>query len=672
MNSPTPRRGLPLVKSALAALTVGTLAAALAIVSPFLESGADAADVPGAITALSYAGNHSTPLQPGDTFRLDATWAIPSTAAPGDTFTVGFPSNVTGKPQTFPLTSASGDEIASCVVGASSLICTLSPYVEDHVGLKGTLNFYLTLPGPYDELLFTLSEDVIYRLPVPPNPNPTPRPTPTPTTPSTPPPPPVISRISKYATRYQGLPAWGITVPAEFLTFSGIEVPLTDTYDEFQTPTLGSILIQRIPQGSGTPVATLQAGTGPDTYTLTPNAGPNQFSIAIHEPVAGMYYRIIYGFTVAEGTPDGTVLTNTVEGWGRSQANQTYQEADGKGDGYPAGKLSVTKIVHGTPPTTVTGYPIDVDCTFLPDPSLGYHRSATVAAGATTTFTKIPLGSTCTVTETDTFGATVEYSPSPTIAVTTSAPRGAVTVTNTFPPSGQLTVIKHTAGDAPAPQGTFPVDVACTLGEKTRTDHVTVAVDQPAIVTGITVGSTCRVTETDDRGASVVTYDQRDVEIATEGSNVDVVVTNTYLIPRGTLQIIKKTAGNGAVPASEFAVQVECTTGGKEVADFPRSTAVRLSTPTRLDRIPVGSVCSVRETDSRGASAVSYSAKSVTITDTTTPATITIVNTYTTGGALAFTGRDLRTGIALLALAQVAFLAGAILVIAGRRRRRGA
>lgn len=670
MNSRTPRRGLPLVRSAFAALTVGTLAAALALIVPTWGDDADARDLSSAITGMTYSGNQSTPLQPGETFALDATWLVPDDAEPGDTFTIGFPSSVQGEPMTFRINSSTGIEIATCVVGASSLVCTLSDYVADHTKIQGTMHFSVKLLTPYDELLFTLSQDTVWRVPVPPNPNPGPSPTPTPTPTTTPrPTPPPVDRILKSAVRHRGMPGWAITLPAESLMFSGQEVPLTDTMDEYQIPQLDTLQVWRYAQQTTTAIAELHAGSGPDTFTLTSD-GDHRFRIAIHQPMAGMYYRIQYAVQIADGTPDGTVLSNTVEGWGRATASQTYQEADGKGDGYPAGTITVTKVVSGTAPAAAVEYPLTVDCTYAADASLNYHRTGSVTAGSNVTFRRIPLGSTCTVRETDSRGAIASYSPEGEVRVTTSSPRVNVKITNTFPLSGSLTIVKRINGDGPAPAGPFPMTVTCTLDQTETTHDVEVTVAAPAVVDGIPLGSRCTVTETNDRGADFVSYDRARVDIVSESVTEQIVVTNTYLIARGSLVIVKQTDGNAPAPAGDFPMEVECTLRGTAVAEFPHATSVRLGTPARLDRIPVGSVCSVRETDSRGASAVSYSADSVTIRDSATPSTITVVNTYTSGAGLAFTGRELRSSVALLALAQTAFVVGAILVIVGRRRRR--
>lgn len=772
---PRRRPVLSLVVALGAALAVAIAGAVLAFTAPIIA--ADAQDVPGAITSLRFVApdpaNPSAPLKPGQQFRMDATWSVPDTAQPGDTFSLVFPSPITGNSSTFVMNDPSGNDVGTCVVVGNNVTCTLSDYVLTHSGVQGTLYFYATVSGAYDRLVFSTSWGGTFDLDVPPydpNPGPTPDPTPGPVPPPT--------AISKTVGHSAGAQRWVVQVPGSQLRFNGSDVVLTDTYDTHLRIDLSTLVVQRIPTslyGTASAPVALREGSGADTYTLVRDAGPNSFQLTIHDAMPDQIYSLWYSSTVAPGTADGTVLTNTIVGLGQSSAQTVYSGAGGDGGG-TQGRLTVTKATAGTGDAPAGSFPMSVTCVRNGATVVGFPREAQIAAGASVTFDAIPLGAECTVTETDPRGAdsvaysqrtvtvasatvpvvvtvTNTYAAAPTGALaitkrtagTGAVPAGpfairvecaregaavagyprdgqilpdetlrfdripvgavctitetdsknatsvgysaqtvtiteedtpvAVTIVNTFQPgTGSLTVTKRVDGDGVAPTGAFPISVVCGEEDALLPGFprlLEILAGRTATIEDIPVGAQCRITETDSKGATRVGYSAQLVTITDATTPVEVTVTNTYVASRGALIVTKRVAGDGTAPSGTFPLEIECTRGSTAVAGFPYRAEIAARKSIELDAIPVGSTCTITETDSRGASSVRYSQQTVTITDATTPVTVTVTNTYTAPPpGLAFTGRGVGWGLGVLGTAQAAFLLGALLLLTARRRRR--
>ena len=666
---------LSLIVALGAALAVAIAGAVLAFTAPIIA--ADAQDVPGAITSLRFVApdpaNPSAPLTAGQQFRMDATWSVPDTAQPGDTFSLVFPSPITGNSSTFVMNDPSGNDVGTCVVVSNNVTCTLSDYVLTHSGVQGTLYFFATVSGGYDRLIFSTSWGGTFELDVPPydpNPGPTPDPTPGPV-----PPPTAISKTVGHTTDGQ---RWVVQVPGSQLRFNGSDVVLTDTYDAHLRIDLSTLTVQRVPTslyGTSTAPVALHEGAGPDTYTLVRDAGPNSFQLTINDAMADQVYSLWYSSTVAPGTADGTVLTNTIVGVGQSSAQTIYSGAGGDGGG-EQGRLTVAKAVAGGGEAPAESFPMSVTCVRNGATVDGFPREAQIAAGASVTFDAIPLGSECTVTETDSKGAdSVAYSQR-TVTVASATVPVVVTVTNTYEAArtGALAITKRVDGDGVAPTGAFPMSVTC--GEEDALlpgfpQVLEILAGRTATIEDIPIGAQCRITETDSKGANRVAYSAPLVTITDATTPIEVTVTNTYLAPRGALIVTKKVAGDGTAPSGTFPIEVECTHGSTAVAGFPYEAEIAARKSVELDAIPVGATCTITETDSRGASSVRYSQQTVTIADATTPVEVTVTNTYTAPPpGLALTGRGVGWGLGVLGTAQAAFLFGAILLLSARRRRR--
>ncbi|MCT9819016.1 DUF5979 domain-containing protein [Microbacterium sp. W1N] len=193
-----------------------------------------------------------------------------------------------------------------------------------------------------------------------------------------------------------------------------------------------------------------------------------------------------------------------------------------------------------------------------------------IADGDTVTWTELPAGAACTVTESDTAGAgstsltvtqgglidtsvagtSVVLDPLPPVA---AANQTTVAIDNTFPTTA-LTISKELAGTgAAAVSRTFPVDVVCTLTDPSHPDGYPVRDDTfeiggasslTATVDLLPVGTSCTVTETDAGGADATavvarTADGTRIAQASGGAltviaadtDIEVVITNTFVAP---------------------------------------------------------------------------------------------------------------------------------------------
>ena len=325
---------------------------------------------------------------------------------------------------------------------------------------------------------------------------------------------------------------------------------------------------------------------------------------------------------------------------------------------YLGGQFDIVKVVDGDLAELVTPgteFPVEVTCSY---PAPPYPLQGEIAGfdplmttiesgpagqeGPPTVIGPLPSGSTCSIVETDNGGAnSVTIVPDTVIVPNEGQTPVKVVVTNTFD-SAALRVVKVLngpgAGDLPA-DTEFVARVVCTPpAESPATGfdgEVTFGVDDPAIVAGQALGSSCAVTETETNGATDVSYAPSQT-VVLEGEqpvSVDVTVTNTIGV--GSLVVTKALAGGGGqfVPdATVFLISVDCSFDGARLAGFPEE--LRLAAPDGSDTVtglPIGSTCTVSETEPHGAQEVAITpAQPVTI-DGTTAVEVTVTNTYDTG-----------------------------------------
>lgn len=390
-----------------------------------------------AVTSVSVVApdpaHPDAPLTVGQRFRVDASWALPAGAKPGDTFTLTFPSPVHGYASQFALQDASGATVGQCAVTSSSVTCTVGDYVATHSDIVGSLYFYATAAeSTTGDVLFSTGSGATITVPLPGGgigqgtggggwSAPT-------------------SLVKGGWQNDDGSLGWNVYVPGALLTNAGAEVELTDAYDPRLSLRAGSVEVDRIPLAGwnngdwGASGVALAQGTGAGTYSFTP--GASSFRLTVHQPDAASMYAVFYILDVPSGTPDGTTFHNTVSGRSLGDADATvdYVSAGGTASGDALRSLAVTKKIAGDGTAPSGTFPISVACTAGGSPVAGYPATAAIAAGQTSTFGGIPVGASCTVTETDSRGASsVQYAPAGAIVVTDdSAAIIQATVTNTY------------------------------------------------------------------------------------------------------------------------------------------------------------------------------------------------------------------------------------------------
>lgn len=322
---------------------------------------------------------------------------------------------------------------------------------------------------------------------------------------------------------------------------------------------------------------------------------------AINETVSGGATSVLY--SADGGAPEPLPGETLIAATGSSLAAVNH---------FATGALQVAKSADGdgTPPAGAT-YSGTVTCAFDGQPVVFTPALADFAleVGGTTTYSSIPVGADCTVTETDQGVAhVVSYLPSRTVRVD-SDPDVDVTVRNTFQ-SGSLHVQVGRMGEGShwANSG-YTVQVSCTDG---TVDEFTTAPEGGWRSYTPDAGATCTITEIDDGGATAVnTVTSADptpvngpaaVVIPGTGS-ASVTITNTHQAARLYLDVFNSGPGasysDGAiihVEKCEFdGVPFDITSTGSW--DFIPGRAGGVAASSVL---PVGAQCDVRIGDDAG------------------------------------------------------------------------
>ncbi|GAA1507979.1 hypothetical protein BJ978_001281 [Agromyces terreus] len=307
---------------------------------------------------------------------------------------------------------------------------------------------------------------------------------------------------------------------------------------------------------------------------------------------------------------------------------------------YPDAGFRVTKTVDdggavdqdGTPIVYDTVFQFTAVCTFQGQTVL--DETFGLSDGEFAEYDTLPAGAECTVTETDTGGATgtgmtlEQDGTSTDLGETTSAvftlvpdDDGAYVnflgVDNPFT-VGSLQLVKQVSGtgaDEWAGEfGDYTVHVVCTLEaadpDTVFDDTFTLTTDAPGNVVTIDdlpTGASCTVDETDLGGATEWTATPNPIVVGDDPADpVEVTIDNEFRT--GGLNVLKEVRGPGVPTFSSgpFVFQVICTYEGQTVRSValvvPGSEDSRGPfTSETVTGIPVGSECTVTEVDNGGA-----------------------------------------------------------------------
>lgn len=328
---------------------------------------------------------------------------------------------------------------------------------------------------------------------------------------------------------------------------------------------------------------------------------------------------------------------------------------------YDEASLTITKTVNMNGAVNEAGNPVmqssfsfSVACTY--DNGSGpvavtmTPSTFTLNNGGSRTYTDLPAGAVCTVTETQTRSATVTkvvtvggVAGSPSNGATASgivlapdteagAPTNAVDYTNSIA-VGSLTITKAItgAGAAEYGDGVFTVRVSCTRTSAAATPVTpgapansvwwgTFTLDSsnpPSSLTrtidNIPAGSVCAITEPGNAGATAVTLPSNATIVG--GSTVSRTVTNRFDLASLTVGKTVQTAavdadGDPVYPADPFAYSVACTFQSQTVlasgfGSSPMTFTLRHGETRTLTGLPAGGTCTVTETDTQGADSTS-------------------------------------------------------------------
>ena len=329
-----------------------------------------------------------------------------------------------------------------------------------------------------------------------------------------------------------------------------------------------------------------------------------------------------------EETDTGGATTHTVEPEQVTVGDGTTVEVTAT-NVFQAGSMTVTKTVETDAvdqdgdPITYGPFEISVTCTFqgaevLADGYTSSPMTATIADGETVGFSGLPVGATCTTTETDDADAAdVTITPAAPVTIASGPVGVAVSVTNEYT-VGSLTLVKLVEGPAldnnpGLGAGPFTLHVSCTLTDASHPDGTTVY-DADVVLEGeqplaetiddLPTGAVCDITEPDQGAATSVEIDPDQVTIG-NGTTVEATATNVFEV--GSLSVTKTVTSDAVdqdgdpIGYGPFEVSVTCTLLGEDVvadgfAAAPMTFAINQGATETLTGLPVGAECTTTET----------------------------------------------------------------------------
>lgn len=438
-------------RPALTTALASTMTLLLGLVGVTADASSAAAVEIDAITGVTVSHPSGT-VEQWDSVRVDATWAVPDSAHPGDTFRLALPTTprVVGFRDTFDMKDPSEAVVGSCTVEVEEIVCVLGEYVATHTGVHGSLHFLVqvTETSEEDTIVFTTGGGVEIPAGVPGG-GVGVRENPAPTTP----------RKSGQLDLARSTIAWQVLIPGEYLTDEdGEPVVLTDTRDPRLTldPDSFSIVYFAAEDWNDGNFAAAATPLTGDQFTL--ENGPEAHQLTFSVPDArgeGFVYAISYETALPDDVRPGDRFENTVAGTsvGEITAVARYVRAGGNAFGEGMRSILVLKQVDGDGADTAVGpFAFELACVDEEgSPLPGFPQSAEVLAGGTISFAGVPVGATCELVETHDGGADrVAFAPAGPIEVTADSPEVIqVVATNTFDAHvGRIAVTKLVEGDA--------------------------------------------------------------------------------------------------------------------------------------------------------------------------------------------------------------------------------
>lgn len=344
--------------------------------------------------------------------------------------------------------------------------------------------------------------------------------------------------------------------------------------------------------------------------------------------------------------PVGAVCTATETETGGATKNQVSPESititPGASDTFgievtntfEAGSLRIEKRLTGAGSELPDGpFVFTTECTFE-GRDIGPFTTTLERDGDKTELSAVvdallPVGASCTVTETDSGGA--DSTPEPvTVKIAKNDDDNTVQATfvNEFS-AGMVSVAKDLAGDGAeksyATDAIFTIDVFCAVdaaedlvysGSVEIKGGTTADItDADGNVVKVPLGSHCWGQESATGGATSVDInaDSFDNALIVEDGTPDdlqtlaVKVTNTFDLTKLQLNKIVDGPAGSFAKDREFTLAVTCVlpqNGVDTVLFAEREVAITTDGPVMIDDLPIGAECWVAETDTRGATAV--------------------------------------------------------------------
>ncbi|MFK0403005.1 Ig-like domain-containing protein [Microbacterium sp. NPDC090225] len=650
-------------------------------------------------------------------YQVAATWAVPDSAQPGDTFTLNFPDALVGFGASINLPDADGNIVGTCEVTANQFVCTLTDFVADHNNVHGTLNFNAKFVETFTEeqIEFTTGNNVTIVTDVEGGVG-TAGPDTAPGSPTK----------FGYPNDDGTSMTWNIDVPSEDLG-AGANPIITDDYDAplvFDPSRLTVRSIAKVDweqRADSSKWTYLGQGTGAGSYTLTNRPVDTAFDVQLNgaNTDGTRVYQVQVVMDWPEGAQNGDVFNNSavVNGTTYSATPLPYAGAGGGGEGDNLGDLALTKTVTGSGAPQVAGTSYTVNYSYGTT-----SGQLTVTDGQTTSLTDIPEGAVITLAEVAATGTGVVYgTPIYTGTGVTDNGDGSATVTmidgeiaiGLENPVEQLlggfdvTKTVTGTGTGVVTDAEYTVNYSYVVAGETVTGALTIAADETAGVDELPVGTVVTLSEVAPTAANVTygtpVYTGTGVTDNGDGSasftvgegTVAVGLMNPVDFDLYSFAVTKTVTGDGAAKVVDMAYSVSYSAMVPGETEPREDTfEVRNGTVYSILEVPEGTVVTLSEvkatapgvtfatpkfsgagvtdngdgtaTFTQGAGLVEIGLENaVTAVPPTTPPTKPTTPQGSSTTSLAITGAD---STPLIVIAGLLLASGAIALVARRRR----